>query len=52
MNPLECRFIAAGGGIENRILEARYGRELWRVFVYVALGLVALEMILARPRAA
>jgi hypothetical protein len=50
LRPLECRFIAPGGEIENRILEARYGRELWRVFVYVALGLVALEMVLARTR--
>lgn len=50
LEPLECRFIAPGVEIENRILEARYGRELWRVFVYVALGLVALEMVLARTR--
>ena len=38
--------------IGRQILAARHGRELWRVLVYVALALVALEMFLARPRAA
>ncbi|MCD4689822.1 BatA domain-containing protein [bacterium] len=32
------------------ILVSRHGRELWRVLVYAALVLVALEMWVARPR--
>lgn len=47
---LECRFVDAGGDVAAEILEARHGRELWRVFVYVALGLLALEMYLSRQR--
>ncbi len=44
------RFIEPSGEITDEILEARRGRELWRVFVYAALGLLAFEMFLARPR--
>ena len=49
---LACAFIAPGVDIGGQVLAARRGRELWRVFVYVALALVALEMFLARPRVA
>jgi hypothetical protein len=50
--PLASTFIDASGSIENEILRARRGRELWRVFVYIALALLALEMFIARPRVA
>lgn len=43
-------FIEPGHELADEILEARRGRELWRVFVYAALALLALEMFLARPR--
>ena len=46
------RTLDAGGPIEGEIVEARRGRELWRVFVYLALALIAVEMLLARPRGA
>lgn len=49
---LDCAFIDPGVDIGGQVLAARRGRELWRVFVYVALALVALEMFLARPRVA
>jgi hypothetical protein len=44
------RFVEPGDQLSDQILEARRGRELWRVFVYAALALLALEMFLARPR--
>ncbi len=43
-------ILAADIPLEDAILVARHGRELWRVFVYAALALVALEMWIARPR--
>jgi len=46
----EHRFIGPTDTLASEILESRRGRELWRVFVYVALGLIAIEMFLARPR--
>ncbi len=44
------RFIDPSGDIGAGILEARHGRELWRLFVYGALALLAFEMYLARQR--
>jgi hypothetical protein len=49
---LDQVFIDPGDDIARQILASRHGRELWRAIVYVALALVALEMFLARPRAA
>jgi len=46
------RTLDVRGPIEGEIVEARRGRELWRVFVYFALALIAVEMLLARPRGA
>jgi len=43
-------IVAADTPLADAILVARHGRELWRLFVYAALGLVALEMWIARPR--
>ncbi len=42
--------VATDTSLADAILVARHGRELWRVFVYAALLLVALEMWIARPR--
>ncbi len=50
LDPLEIRVIESGAGLEEEILVARHGRELWRAFVYVALMLLAAEMYVARPR--
>jgi hypothetical protein len=46
------RTLDASGSLEGEIVEARRGRELWRVLVYIALVLIAMEMLLARPRGA
>lgn len=43
-------ILAADTSLEDAILVARHGRELWRAFVYAALVLVAVEMWVARPR--
>ncbi|MFH1502244.1 MAG: BatA and WFA domain-containing protein [Candidatus Eisenbacteria bacterium] len=48
----EHRFVDAAGDIGAAILEARRGRELWRVLVYAAVVLLAVEMYLARQRSA
>ena len=50
LSPLPLTFIEAGARLEEEVLQARYGRELWRAFLYVALALLAVEMFLARPR--
>lgn len=50
VSPLPVTFIDRGEPLDERVLQARYGRELWRALLYVALVLVALEMYLARPR--
>jgi len=46
------RFVSPDAEISGQIMEARRGREIWRALIYLALGLVAIEMIVARPRAA
>ncbi|MBD3348308.1 MAG: VWA domain-containing protein [Candidatus Eisenbacteria bacterium] len=51
LGEIEHAFVDPGDDIEERVLASRRGRELWRVFVYVALALLALEMFLARQRA-
>ncbi len=38
-----------GESLANRVREARYGRELWPLFVGIALALLALESLLGRP---
>jgi len=50
LSPLPVTFIGDGARLEDEVLQARYGRELWRAFLYAALLLLALEMYLARPR--
>jgi len=51
LSGIEHRFVNPGDDIEEYVLESRRGRELWRVFVYLALALLGLEMYLARQRA-
>lgn len=41
--------LRAGESLANRVREARYGRELWPLFVGIALLLLALESLLGRP---
>jgi hypothetical protein len=48
--PHAVTFVNADARLADEVLQARYGRELWRAFLYVALALLALEMYLARPR--
>ena len=50
LSPLPRTFIERGARLEDEVLQARYGRELWRAFLYIALALLAVEMYLARPR--
>jgi len=38
--------------VADAVMTSRRGRELWRVFLYAALALLFVEMILARPRPA
>jgi hypothetical protein len=50
LSPLPRTFIEPGARLEEEVLQARHGRELWRAFLYVALALLGAEMYLARPR--
>jgi len=50
LSPLPGTFIEPGARLEEEVLQARYGRELWRARLYVALALLVVEMYLARPR--
>jgi len=50
LSPLRASFVEPGARLDEEVLQARYGRELWRAFLYVALALLAVEMFLARPR--
>ena len=38
-----------GEQLANRVREARYGRELWPLFVMIALALLAAESLIGRP---
>ncbi|MBI5168005.1 MAG: BatA domain-containing protein [Candidatus Eisenbacteria bacterium] len=41
--------LRAGESLANRVREARYGRELWPLFVAIALLLLAAESLIGRP---
>lgn len=41
--------LRAGDQFAGRVREARYGRELWPLFILIALLLLAAESIIARP---
>jgi len=43
-------YINPWDDIEKSILQSRYGKELWKTFLWIAFGLLALEMFLARSR--
>jgi hypothetical protein len=43
-------YIKPNDDIEKAILSSRYGKELWKPFLWIAFGLLALEMYLARSR--
>lgn len=47
---LSLFFINPNDDIEKTILSSRYGKELWKTFLWVAFGLLALEMYLAKSR--
>jgi len=47
---LPVTFIGEGEAVADAVLMARRGRELWRLFLYAALALLAIEMVIARPR--
>ena len=43
-------YINPNDDIEKAITESRYGKELWKPFLWIAFGLLALEMFLAKSR--
>ena len=47
---LSFAYINPQDDIEKSILQSRYGKELWKTFLWIAFGLLALEMLLARSR--
>ncbi|NIM98982.1 MAG: VWA domain-containing protein [candidate division Zixibacteria bacterium] len=47
---LSLIHIEPGDDIEESILRSRHGKELWKTFLWIAFGLLALEMFLARSR--
>jgi hypothetical protein len=49
---VDVRWIGSGEAVADAVLVARRGREIWRVFLYAALALLAVEMLLARQRGA
>jgi len=46
--PGRARVVQPGADLTRRVLEARYGRELWREMILLALALLLAEMVLAR----
>lgn len=50
LSPMPVTRLDTNDELQDVVLRARYGRELWRVMLYLALALVAVEMFLARPR--
>ena len=47
---MSVSFIDPDAQLADEVLQTRYGRELWRVMLYAALALLALEMFVARTR--
>jgi hypothetical protein len=48
VNPGQARRLPAVTGIDKEILEARFGVELWKYFIGLALALALLEMAIGR----
>lgn len=44
----EQMILSKGQNVQTAIREGRFGRELWKFFLYLALGLLVLEMLIAR----
>ncbi len=47
---LSLFYIDPQDDIEESIVQSRYGKELWKTFLWIAFGLLTLEMFLARSR--
>ncbi|MFQ6033012.1 MAG: hypothetical protein ACE5K2_08845, partial [Candidatus Zixiibacteriota bacterium] len=47
---LSLFYINPDDDIEKTIVQSRYGKELWKPFLWMVVGLLALEMYLARSR--
>jgi hypothetical protein len=47
---LSLFYIKPDDDIEKAILQFRYGKELWKPFLWIVVGLLGLEMYLARSR--
>jgi hypothetical protein len=47
---LSLFYLNPNDDIEKAILVSRYGKELWKPFLWIAFGLLALEMYLAKSR--
>jgi len=43
-------YISPQDDLEKSILQSRYGKELWKTVLWIALGLLAVEMYLSRSR--
>ena len=43
-------YIDPQDDVEKSILQSRYGKELWKTFLWIAFGLLVLEMYLAKSR--
>jgi hypothetical protein len=43
-------YIRPQDDIEQSILQSRFGKELWKTLLWIAAGLLAVEMFLARSR--
>ncbi|MGB8657804.1 MAG: BatA domain-containing protein [Candidatus Zixiibacteriota bacterium] len=50
MEGLRYTYVNPQDDVEKSILQSRYGKELWKTFLWIAVGLLALEMFLARSR--
>jgi hypothetical protein len=47
---LSVLYLSPQDDLEKSILQSRYGKELWKTFLGMALGLLILEMYLSRSR--
>ena len=47
---LSFLYIDPQDDVEKSILQSRYGKELWKTFLWMAFGLLVLEMYLAKSR--
>jgi hypothetical protein len=50
LSGIAVAFVDPSRSVSDDVLQSRYGRELWRVMLYAALALIALEMLIARSR--